>query len=913
MTQLVSGPETSPRFSIITAVYNVSTYLPDFIASVDSQAFPAGQLEVVAVDDGSTDESLALLRDWERRRPDVVRVLTKENGGQSTARNVGLEVARGEWVTFTDPDDVIEPDYLSEVDAFLRAHPQTLLVGTNRVMLNDATGEVTDNHPLRMHFREGNRLRNLDELPKYFHGSAPAAFFRLSLLQAHDLRFDPSVRPNFEDGHFCCRYVLAGESPEVGFVATARYHYRKRQNASSTLQTSLADPDRFTKVLRNGYLALLKDTSAQGGEAPEWLQNYVLYELSWYFSSQDAHAGVMTAATGDVADEFHELMGEITEHLSDDVIASFDIRPLKRIWKEILLHSYRPEPWHTPYAVIPTMDNDQGLVKVSYHFTGELPKETFLGRGKEMTPRYAKIRDVSYHGRTLLHERVVWLPLKLLRVKLDDRLVELRFSAPPFPVNAVRVTDMRAKFLRSAAPVAGRRPLAAMAARRSAPAAAPGSARMSLEDRLAARLARSAPVRRVFGDAWVLMDRIHDGDDSGELLFRHLRRHRRGINAWFVIEAGTPDWDRLRAEGYRRVVAHGSLRWKLLMANCAHLISSHADVPVMRPPAILRFTKPSWRFTFLQHGVIKDDLSAWLNSKRIDLFITSTQPEYDSIAGDHTPYTFTAKETKLTGLPRFDRLLEKGQQFGPEQRDLILVAPTWRDWLVPPLEAGSQKRSIALDDFMATDYAANWLGLLKSPELREAAERHNLTIGFLPHPNVQSVLAGLDLPSYVQPLTFHGNDVQELFARAALLVTDYSSIAFNAAYIDRPTVYFQFDGELVLNGGHVGRRGYFDYVRDGFGPVTTELDDAVRTIVDSLKNGPRPTKEYQERIEATFPLRDGRCCERVIQEIEASTRRSGTKRRVAGGARPTGTVSRVRRRVGALRRSAARALRAARR
>ena len=94
MTQLVPGPETSPRFSIITAVYNVSTYLPAFIASVDAQAFPAGQLEVVAVDDGSTDESLALLRDWERRRPGVVRVLTKENGGQSTARNLGLEVAR---------------------------------------------------------------------------------------------------------------------------------------------------------------------------------------------------------------------------------------------------------------------------------------------------------------------------------------------------------------------------------------------------------------------------------------------------------------------------------------------------------------------------------------------------------------------------------------------------------------------------------------------------------------------------------------------------------------------------------------------------------------------------------------------------------------------------------------------------
>ena len=900
MTQLVPGPETSPRFSIITAVYNVSTYLPDFIASVDAQAFPAGQLEVVAVDDGSTDESLELLRDWERRRPGVVRVLTKENGGQSTARNLGLEVARGEWVTFTDPDDVIEPDYLGEVDAFLRAHPETLLVGTNRVMLNDATGELTDNHPLRMHFREGNRLRNLDELPKYFHGSAPAAFFRLSLLQEHDLRFDPSVRPNFEDGHFCCRYVLAGERPEVGFVASARYHYRKRQNASSTLQTSLVDPDRYTKVLRNGYLALLRDTAAVSGEAPEWLQNYVLYELSWYFSSQDAHAGVLTAATGEVADEFHDLMRQITELLSDDVIASFDIRPLKRIWKEILLHSYRPEPWHTAFAVMGALDNDQGLVKVSYHFTGEMPHETFLGRGKEMTPTYAKVRDMSYHGRTLLHERVVWLPLKLLRVKLDGRYVDLRFSAPGFPVNAVRVTDMRRAF--KLAPAARR--TGTPARRKATP---------TLEDRIARRLSRSWPVRRAFGNAWVLMDRIHDGDDSGERLFRYLRRSRRDINAWFVIEEGTPDWKKLKAEGYNRVIPHGSLRWKLLMANCAHLISSHADVPVMRPPAIVRFTQPSWRFTFLQHGVIKDDLSQWLNNKRIDLFVTSTQPEYDSIAGDHTPYTFTAKETKLTGLPRFDRLLEQGKRFGPEQRDLVLVAPTWRDWLVPPLEVGSQKRSIVLEDFMATDYAANWLGVLKSPELAEAAERHGLTVGFLPHPNIQPVLAQLDLPPHVKALNFHDYDVQELFARSALLVTDYSSIAFNAAYIDRPTVYFQFDGELVLNGGHVGRRGYFDYVRDGFGPVTTELDDAVQSIVQSLKDGPQPTAEYQQRIDATFPLRDGRCCERVVHEIEASTRGSdGAKRRLSGAARPGSTVARVRRRAGAARRKAGRALRAAR-
>ncbi|MDT0275019.1 bifunctional glycosyltransferase/CDP-glycerol:glycerophosphate glycerophosphotransferase [Blastococcus goldschmidtiae] len=855
------------RFSVVTAVYNVELYLDAYIASMDGQTFPAEDFEIIVVDDGSTDGSLAVLREWQRRRPGLITVLTKENGGQSTARNMGMEVARGEWITFPDPDDVLEPDYLSEVDTFLRENPETLMVGTSRHMLNDTTGELTDTHPLRAHFGDGNRLRNLDEWPKYFHGSAPAAFFRAETVREQGLRFDAQVRPNFEDGHFCCRYVLAAEAPLVGFVATAKYHYRKRQNSSSTLQTSLTDPDRYTKVLRNGYLALLRSSSAETGSAPEWLQNYVLYELSWYLSSQDNASGAVSAATGLVAEEFHALLGEIVQHLDDDLIASFDLRSMKRIWKEILLHSYAEEPWHNPFAVVSAADHDQGLVKLSYHFTGELPREEFLVRGKPVAPRHAKIRDINYHGRVLLHERIVWVPLQLLRMKLDGRYVDLRFSAPGFPTHALRASDVRKKFAPAAGIPTARKKPARRATRRT----------LSVEDRLVVRLAGSAPVRQLFQDAWVLMDRIHDADDSAELLFRHLQRHRPDINSWFVIESGTPDWERLRGEGYRNVVAHGSFRWKLLMANCAHLISSHADVPVLRPPAILRFMQPAWRFTFLQHGVIKDDLSQWLNGKKIDLFVTSTPAEQESIAGDHTPYAFTTREAKLTGLPRFDRLREQGELIGPDERDLLLIAPTWRDWLVPPLAAGTQRRSVNVPEFLETDYARNWLALLNSPELAEAAELQGLTVAFLPHPNLQSILSGIELPPHVLPLTFVGNDVQRLFARASLLVTDYSSMAFNAAYIDRPSVYFQFDSDRMGTGSHVGRQGYFDYARDGFGPVTYELEDAVRAIVESVKNGPVPAPEYAARIDATFPMRDGRCCERVVTEIEQLTRRSRPK------------------------------------
>ncbi len=163
--------------------------------------------------------------------------------------------------------------------------------------------------------------------------------------------------------------------------------------------------------------------------------------------------------------------------------------------------------------------------------------------------------------------------------------------------------------------------------------------------------------------------------------------------------------------------------------------------------------------------------------------------------------------------------------------------------------------------------------MLRSEELAEVFRAQRLKIGFLPHPNLQSALPHFDLPTHVLPLTYEGTDVQELFARAAAVVTDYSSIAFNAAYIDRPVVYFQFDADRVLAGGHVGRKGYFSYESDGFGPLTRTVGEAQDAIAKTLRNGRSPEPVYQERIHATFPNRDGRCCERVTQAIEASVRR----------------------------------------
>lgn len=93
--------------SVIVPVYNVERYLEKCIKSIFIQSFPA--LEIILVDDGSTDRSGTICDEWEQKDPRI-RVIHKENGGLSDARNAGMEIAKGEWYLFVDSDDTITPD-----------------------------------------------------------------------------------------------------------------------------------------------------------------------------------------------------------------------------------------------------------------------------------------------------------------------------------------------------------------------------------------------------------------------------------------------------------------------------------------------------------------------------------------------------------------------------------------------------------------------------------------------------------------------------------------------------------------------------------------------------------------------------------------------------------------------------------
>lgn len=100
-----------PEISIIVPVYQVEKYLNECIDSILAQTFT--DFELILVDDGSPDNCPALC-DAAAKRNSRVRVIHKQNGGVSTARNAGLDAAQGNWIAFVDSDDTVEPEYLEK-------------------------------------------------------------------------------------------------------------------------------------------------------------------------------------------------------------------------------------------------------------------------------------------------------------------------------------------------------------------------------------------------------------------------------------------------------------------------------------------------------------------------------------------------------------------------------------------------------------------------------------------------------------------------------------------------------------------------------------------------------------------------------------------------------------------------------
>lgn len=342
--------------------------------------------------------------------------------------------------------------------------------------------------------------------------------------------------------------------------------------------------------------------------------------------------------------------------------------------------------------------------------------------------------------------------------------------------------------------------------------------------------------------------------DNGYVFYEYLRREHPEIDAYYAIAFEGADYEKVKPLG--NLVRFGSAKHFLYYMSATWNVTSHKngnpDHAVFTLMGRLGFFK---NVVFLQHGVLYQDFKMFHKQNcNFRMFCCGAKPEYEFVK-EHYGYD---DEVKYTGLARFDKL----HGCVPED-DLILFIPTWRRWLKDR------------DAFEASQYYRRIMELLNSPELEEVLERHGKRLCYFPHGGLK-MHAGLysTCNPRVEILGYDATDIQELLRRGSLLITDYSSIFTDFSYMDKPVIYYQYDREdyIVKHcecpdlAAYVT---YFDFERDGFGPVVHELPDVIRCMEESIAKGFALDDVYRRRTAEFFELRDADNCKRILDEIRA--------------------------------------------
>ena len=244
-----------PEISIITPVYQAEKFLKKCVDSILSQSFT--DWELLLVDDGSTDKSSEICRTYAEQDARI-RYHQKENGGVSSARNAGVALAEGRYITFVDSDDYLDPDFTERLVTAAEANsadlviaPYWMVIPANSSKATQALENLQENLgidaekkpddireygflPEGIYDRDTFALRLMEKPASFFYSVLWNKLYRRDILADHHLQFTSEVRWA-EDLVFNLEYILYANV----FVSISKAGYHYVQNPQSICHTQI--------------------------------------------------------------------------------------------------------------------------------------------------------------------------------------------------------------------------------------------------------------------------------------------------------------------------------------------------------------------------------------------------------------------------------------------------------------------------------------------------------------------------------------------------------------------------------------------------------------------------------------------------------------------------------------------------
>lgn len=358
---------------------------------------------------------------------------------------------------------------------------------------------------------------------------------------------------------------------------------------------------------------------------------------------------------------------------------------------------------------------------------------------------------------------------------------------------------------------------------------------------------------------WLTFDKLYKGGDCGEYFYKYLCDHRpQNIKPVYVLRQDAKDFARLKKEGYHPA-AYRSMKQRLSYLYAKMVFATHSGVPSFGGfnKWEIRFVQDRLRAvnTCIQHGLSVQDLTydshrLVNNNKR---YYCASRYEIENL--EKPSYDYQKDVLRLTGIPRYDGLVNRDQK-------QILIAPTWRSYVAMPSVMGSERPYNP--EFVQTDYYRIYQGLLNNEVLRKCAQRCGYRILYLLHPTLNAQLTDFQVHEGVEVRSSLDISYEQALTESSLMVTDYSGVQFDFAYMRKPVVYFH----TPKLPPHYEEGGFF-YDTQGFGEICTDEEELVRTICTYMEQDCVLKPFFRSRQDDFFAFSDRENCRRICEDALA--------------------------------------------
>lgn len=359
---------------------------------------------------------------------------------------------------------------------------------------------------------------------------------------------------------------------------------------------------------------------------------------------------------------------------------------------------------------------------------------------------------------------------------------------------------------------------------------------------------------------WLMYDKMYKGGDSAEYLYRYSGKFNDGITKYYIIDKNAKEYSELKKDGFKPVI-NKSIKHRLIFL--------HTDIALITNSHVFpfngynldrsRFIRGFCNFPSmcLQHG-LSVQKCAMAQQRIVDntrmYFIAS---KYEEGNLNHHAYNYEGFDIiKLTGIARYDGLVNN-------DRRQIMLSPTWRMYNAMPVTASEGQVRDYNPDFKNTTYYHIYNNLINNEKLLSTAKKTGYKIKYVLHPILTSQAKDFTVNnSEVEVLPSVDISYEELLTQSSLMVTDYSGVQFDFAYMKKPIVYFH-PSQLPAH----YEDGCFFYDTMGFGEICTESEQLVDLLCEYMENNCVMKPQYVARVEDFYHYDDHENCRRIYEQV----------------------------------------------